>query len=97
MYIVAIRHPTQKIDHVSFLEFYKPYLTREKYSLLHSHALLMSTLFGDMYICEELLSRMKQRNSKISSKIYDEQLQNSLRIAVTAIIPNQCISIIRTR
>ena len=65
--------------------FHKPYLTSEKYPLLHSHALLMSSLFDSTYICEQLLSRMKHRKSDISSKISDTHLENSLEIAITAI------------
>jgi len=39
------------------------------------------------YICEQLFWRMKYRKSRTSSKIPDKQLENSLRIAVTAIKP----------
>jgi len=38
-----------------------------------------------MYICEQLLSRMKHRETKISSRISDENLENSIRIANTDI------------
>ena len=44
-------------------------LAREKYSSLHNHILFMSFLFGNKYICEQLFSRMKNSNNKISSKI----------------------------
>ena len=34
---VAVRCSTQKFDHVSSPDFYKPYLNRDKHSLLHNH------------------------------------------------------------
>jgi len=48
----------------------------------------MLLLFGGMYICEELFSRMKLRKSNIASKISDKHLENSLRMATTAIKPD---------
>lgn len=42
---------------------------------------------GDDYICEQLFWRMMYRKSRTSSKISDEHLQNSLRVATTAIKP----------
>jgi len=38
-----------------------------------------------MYVYEQLFRRMKDRNSEISSKIFDKQLENSLKTATTAI------------
>jgi len=68
-YRVAVKHSLKvKLDHV----------------LLHSDALFMSLLSGSMYSCEQLLSRMKHRKSNISSKISDDHLENSLRIASTS-------------
>jgi len=72
------------MDHVSLLDFYKTSLTREKYLSLHHHTLFMSPLSGSTYIFEQLFSRMKHRKNKISSKMSDEHLGNSLRIATTA-------------
>jgi len=39
---VAIRYSTEKSDHGSLPNFHNPYLTREKYALLHDHNLFMS-------------------------------------------------------
>ena len=77
-----------KFNHVSLLDFYKIYLPRDKYPTLHNHALFMTSLFGSTYICEQLFSRMKHTKSKNRSKISDEHLENSLRIATTSIEPN---------
>ena len=78
----------EKFDHVSLLDFYRSYLPRDKYPLLHNHALFMSSLFGSTYICEQLFVRMKHINSKIRTKISDEHLENSLRIVTTSIKPD---------
>ena len=40
----------EKFDRVSLLDFYRSYLPRDKYPLLHNHALFMSKLFGSTYI-----------------------------------------------
>jgi len=47
-----------------------------------------SSVFGSMYICEELFSRVEHRKSKILSKISDKHLENSLRVATTSTKPN---------
>ena len=83
MYSVAIRHSTQKSDCVSSLNFTR--LIREKYPLFYNQALVTSSLFSSMYVCEQLFSRMKQWKNKISSKVSDKHLKSSLRIAATAI------------
>ena len=87
----------EKFHHVSLPDFHKPTLTKEKHPLLHSHTLFMSSLFGSMYICEQYLSRMKYMKSNISSKISDEHLESSLRMAATATEPAWCISFTKTR
>ena len=71
----------EKFGHVSLLVCYN----REKCSLLDNHALFMSSLFGGMYIYEQLLSRMKHGKSNISSKISDKHLESSLTIATAFI------------
>lgn len=63
MYRFAIRHPTERNNLVSSIDFHKPYLTRGKYPLLHHHALFMSSFFDSMYICEQPFSRKKYRKS----------------------------------
>ena len=83
-------------NHKIFTRFYKTSLIREKYPSLHSQDLFMSLLFGGACICQQLLSRVMHRKSKISSKISDEYLESSLRIAATAIEPDWCVSFIET-
>ena len=48
----------EEFDCVSLLDFYRLYLPRDKYPLLHNHALFISSLCGSTYICEQLFSRM---------------------------------------
>jgi len=64
--------------------------------LLHSHALLVSLFFGSMYICKWLFWRMKYKKSKILSKMSTEYLENSLRIANTAVDPYRCVGFTKT-
>lgn len=40
--------------HLSLPDFYKTYYNREKYPSLHNHASFMSSLFGRIYISEQL-------------------------------------------
>ena len=78
----------EKFDPVSSLDFYRSYLPRDKYPLLHNPILVMSSLFGSTYICKQLFSRMKWIKSKIRTKISQEHLEDSLRIATTSIKPD---------
>jgi len=96
IYQVEIRYSTQKLDRASLPDFYKTYLTRDKYPSLHNHILFMSLLFGSMCISEQLLSRMLHRKSCIS-KMSDEYLENSLRIATTFHEPDSYISFTKPR
>jgi hypothetical protein len=50
----------EKFNQSSLLDFYKLYLPKEIYPVLHDHALFMFSLFGSTYICEQLFSRMKK-------------------------------------
>ena len=78
----------EKFDCVSLLDFYRLYLPRDKYPLLHNHALFMSSLCGSTYICEQLFSGVKHIKSKIRTKISEEHLENSLRITTISIKPD---------
>ncbi|XP_043917683.1 general transcription factor II-I repeat domain-containing protein 2B-like isoform X2 [Protopterus annectens] len=75
----------EKFLQESLLDFYKLYLSKEKYPSLHEHALFMTSLLGSTYICEQFFSRMKYTKSKIRTKISDEHLENTLRIATVSI------------
>ena len=81
-------HLKEKCVLVSLLDFYSSFLPRDNYLLLHNHTLFMSLLFGSTYTCEQLYSRMTHIKSKIRTKISDEPLENSLRIATIYIKPD---------
>lgn len=81
-YRFAMRHSTQTSDHYSFLDFYK---TREKYPSLHNHTLFMSSLF---LAVRPFVNNCFQGKNNIRTKISDKRLENSLRIATTAIKHN---------
>ena len=78
----------EKFNMSSILDFYKLYLPKETYPVLHDHALFMFSLFGSTYICEQLFSRMKNTKSKNRSTISDKHLESCLRIATTSIDPD---------
>ncbi len=48
----------------------------------------MSTLFGSTYICEQTFSFMKLMKTQKRSRLTDEHLHQSLRLAVTKIEPD---------
>jgi len=78
----------EKFNQSSLLDFYKLYLPKETYPVLHDHALFMFSLFGSTYICEQLFSRMKNTKSKNRSTISDKHLESCLRISTTSIDPD---------
>ena len=59
-----------------------------KISVASHPRVIRSSLFGSMHICKQIFSRMKYRKIKISLKNSDKHLENSLRIATTAIEPD---------
>ena len=70
---------------------------REKTFLVSQSCLIHVITFGSMHTCEQLLPMMKHRKSKFSSKILDEHIESSLRIAATAFKPHRCIMEIKMR
>ncbi|CAI6369553.1 unnamed protein product [Macrosiphum euphorbiae] len=78
----------EKFNQSSLLDFYKLYLPKETYPVLHDHVLFMFSLFGSTYICERLFSRMKYIKSKNRFTISDKHLESCLRISTTSIDPD---------
>ena len=64
----------EKFLQVGLEDFYKTYLDKEKYPTFHKHALLMISLFGNTYSCEQLFSRMKHIKSQVRTRITDVHL-----------------------
>ena len=94
---VAVSHSGQRFDLVSLLDFDKVCLNREKYPMLHNHALFTSLLFDSMCTCEQLFSRVNHRKNNISSKFSDEHRENSLTTAATSIEPDTDACFIKIR
>uniref|UniRef100_A0A8C9ZUX5 HAT C-terminal dimerisation domain-containing protein n=1 Tax=Sander lucioperca TaxID=283035 RepID=A0A8C9ZUX5_SANLU len=71
----------------SLIEFYAA-LPNETYPNIKRHAMKMSTLFGSTYICEQTFSRMKLMKIPMRSRLTDEHLHQSLRLAMTGMEPD---------
>ena len=78
----------EKFGQVSLLDFYRSYVPKDKYPGIYNHSLLMASLFGSTYICEQVFSRMKNIKCKSRTRITDDNLQSSLRVASSSISPN---------
>ncbi len=63
-------------------------LPNETYPNIKRHAIKMSTLFGSTYICEQTFSFMKLMKTQMRSRLTDEHLHQSLRLAVTGMEPD---------
>ena len=61
------------------------FLSRERFPRLLSTAARIVALFGSTYVCEQFFSSTKTNNSVIRSRLTDEHLQATLRVA----IPNE--------
>ncbi len=68
------------------IEFYAA-LPNETYPNIKRHA-MMFTLFGSTYICEQTFSFMKLMKTPMRSRLTDEHLHQSLRLAVTGMEPD---------
>jgi hypothetical protein len=78
----------QKYSDVGIPEFYS-YLQQERFPNLHSQAVRIIAMFGSTYLCEQFFSLMKFNKSSTRTKISDEHLQATLRLASSQkIIPN---------
>lgn len=78
----------EKFFNIPLLTFYKFHLPEEKFPELHKHALFITSLFGSTYVCEQFFSRMKLTKNKLRTRIDDENLESTLRIACTSIEPD---------
>ena len=60
----------------------------ETFPNIRKHAMKMSTVFGSTYICEQTFSRMKLKKNQTRSRLSDQHLHQSLRLAVTGMEPD---------
>ena len=77
----------QRFKETFLLEFYKS-LPREDYPQILKQERNSFSIFGSTYLCEQLFSRMKYAKSKAQSRLTNEHLQLSLRVATSQILPD---------
>ena len=77
----------QSFKETSLLEFYKS-LPREDYPQILKQARNFISIFGSTYVCEQLFSKLKHVKSKTKSRLTNEHLQFSLRVATSQILPD---------
>jgi len=70
----------QKYAEVEILEFYT-FLSRERFPKLLSAAARIIAMFGSTYVCEQFFSSMKVNKTVLRSRLTDEHLQATLRLA----------------
>ena len=85
-----------KFNSSSLIDFFKNYVSREKYPGICKHAMFMISLFGSTYLCEQVFSRMKYTKSPARSLLSDSHLEDSLRAATMTFKPD-IIKLVQTR
>ena len=78
----------EKFNNFLLLDFYKTYVSKEKYQRIHRLAVFITSLFGSTYLCEQVFSRMNHVKSPVRSLISDSHMESSLRIATSSIAPD---------
>ena len=77
--LMQVHATTTKID------FYKTYITAEKYPNLRLFAQKIVSAFGSTYVCEAFFSKMKFNKSRHRASMTDENLESQLRCATSKI------------
>ena len=77
-----------KFNNSLLIDFYKNYISQEKYSSICKHAMFMISLFESTYLCEQAFSIMKYTKFPERSLLSDSHLEDSLRVATTTFEPN---------
>ncbi|XP_067950419.1 general transcription factor II-I repeat domain-containing protein 2A-like [Watersipora subatra] len=86
--IQADKRLSQHHNSHELVEFYRDFLPKQRFPGLYKHALLMGSLFGSTYLCEQFFSRMKHTKNKYRTTITDEHLTQKLRLASSATQPD---------
>ena len=85
-----------KFKSSSLLDFYKNYVSREKYPSICKHAMFMILLFGSTYLYEQVFSRMKYTKSSERSQLSDSDLEDSLSVTTTTFEPD-IVKLVRSK
>ena len=70
------------------LDFYKKYLECKQYPNFINHAKKMASMFGSIYVCEQLFSCMKVTKSKLKTQLNDSHLQDINLLATSNLTPD---------
>ncbi|KAM9307699.1 general transcription factor II-I repeat domain-containing protein 2B-like [Gastrophryne carolinensis] len=82
---VALKAQLHDCDPVTF---WPQLISSEKYPLLQKIAIHVLTMFGSTYTCESAFSTMNLVKNRYRTRITDEHLHQSVRMAVTSFVPN---------
>ncbi|KAM9299122.1 zinc finger BED domain-containing protein 5-like [Gastrophryne carolinensis] len=82
---VALKAQLHDCDPVTF---WPQLVSSEKYPLLQKIAIHVLTMFGSTYTCESAFSTMNLVKNRYRTRITDEHLHQSVRMAVTSFVPN---------
>jgi hypothetical protein len=66
------------------IEFYHDFFPKETYPNIYKHAMLMASLFGSTYLCEQFFSNMKHTKNRYRVSITDQHLAQQLRVTVSS-------------
>ena len=78
----------EKFKDFPLLDFYKKYVSKEKYQKIHRLAVFVTSLFGSTYLCEQVFSQMNHVKSPVRLLLSDSHMESSLWIATSSILPN---------
>lgn len=77
-----------KFNEVLLQNFYIKYFPKDTYPNLANYVYKIMSLFGNTYRCEQFFSKMSYTKSKHRSRLTDEHLTHTLRLAWTSLNPD---------
>ena len=91
MELIELQYDSMLRHHYSnndLITFYTKYFPVTRYPKLTVHAKIMLCLFGSTYLCETTFSKMNFAKNKYRTSLTDMNLENTIRLSTTSIIPN---------